>query len=315
MLPTLFRNNSLPSLILFGVMSLILGYLSWQNENLLFTYSLMPMALPDAYSDYVWILHSLLVVLCAVLFQSLVVRVNLYEKSTALPLYTFSLAIYLFPNSGLLPGIFFCLLAFFALLREPGKSMSTEAAFYSGFLLGLAALFCLPLIWLFLLLPFTQPLFGRFPLRFFLVTVLSYAIPWIYLIFWHDVTAQLQYWPVWWHEHFQLLTTWKWPSAVSILSAVFFLGTGSASVIYFLRNSGRLKIFQRNSYYAFALLFFGIIPAIGLRPSIDISFFSLMAFPHAAYMNQWLLNQRKGWVPDLVLGTFLLLALSMRMWA
>jgi hypothetical protein len=301
MLLALFRNNSLPALLLYVFCALGFGYSTWQGELDLLPYSFISFSLSDAFAGFSWLLPTVLVILIAFLFQGLVVRINLYEKSTALPLFVLTFGLYLFPNSGLLPGILFTLLAFFSLLRQPGKFISSASAFYSGFFLGLASIVCLPLLWLLVLLPFAQPLFGRFPVRFFLITLLSYCIPWVYMVFWHDITSEIQFWPVWWSEQISFVPGWTKVSVSVLVNSIFILGTLAIAVFYFLQSSGRLKIFQRTSYYAFALFFWGLIPAIVFRPVTDLTFVSFIAFPYAAFVCYWLLNVSRVWVSDLVL--------------
>jgi hypothetical protein len=249
-----FKNNTLQAIVFLLLLMAGASYFLFKNETILFSGSIIPIDFSQIPFPFVWILLATQAALSAFLLNSLLVRVNLYERSSALPMFIFVLSYCTFPSPSAISGLMVLLMALMTMLREPGKQLSRLASFHTGLLLGLSALLYLPMVLAVLLLPIGVPVFGRYPLRNFIISLSAWLLPFVYAfsimaisgneaLFIQRMSCLLDW---------EIPTTMHWgaKASVTLWGIIAFI-----SAINFFRFSGRLKVVQRRSYVMFMILF------------------------------------------------------------
>ncbi len=176
-----------------------------------------------------------------------------------------------------------------------------------------AALIYRPLMFYVIFVPIALMLLRRFGLRYFVVSVLSFALPFLYLWTWYFIKDE--------GSKFQLLFDFRFTDLESLTAPFhdyrFAIPFAGSALIFFagfqkVLFSIQSKLIQTRIIVSFIMgfLLFNLLLVIFFPVEVKYSLF-LLFFPSVAIQSMGFMELKKGWLLDVVLGVFLIVSLGL----
>lgn len=250
------------------------------------------------------LLGLLLVLVQAVIFNSILIKNKAHVENTYIPAFFYVLFSQLvFDTSTLSPvlmGLTFLLFAINYIFKRIDNFTRDSLFLYSGLHLGLATLFYLPYFIFFLIFVLSVLLYtSAIPRRVLLLVHGYFLVIIIAASYFYLFGAQQFFWKFWlaswWIIGTENLLGWK-GFGVLILPLLFF----SIIAIFQTFSKGKYVNYQFKFQQVFVLLFFGglinLLVADRLLPYQAVLFVPIVAF----FMSHYMLSLRKRWLTEVI---------------
>lgn len=266
----------------------------------------------ESWSHLKWLnllLSAILIFSQALIYNYLIVQLNLLGKTTYLPAFFYVLICCMLPNnllfnSGIL-STSFIVPAIYLLLtsiddKNPLKTVfNTSLLFSIGSLFYLHALFYLP----FVLISLT--ILGLLNFRSLVVVIIGFLIPYVYIFTYYFVIDRLDYYIQ--HQFIELISFL--PQKISLHNSeigiyILLFIILMISLFKFIKNRFTMKVLHRKIYYVFTWFFvFTIIIPLFFSELHKQQFF-ILAIPMGVFLSYYFLEVRRQWIADTAIVLF-----------
>jgi|GEM_PF-4477779 len=251
-------------------------------------------------------LAFVLIFLQALLYNYLIIQLNILGRTTYLPAFFYVVASCMLPvniylNSGMV-AMSFSLLALFTFFRLVSPKFPLRQVFYTSFLFSLGSLFYFPLVYF---LPFVWVALltlGYMGLRQWMVSIIGFVVPYIYVFlyyFWFDGL------PEFWEKDVKpffgfpdLLAAGFTIAELALFGLLVFIMASSAYT--FIRTRFTYKVIQRKIYRIFSWFFLFVFLSVAYMPFFNRHHLVLLAFPAGVFLSLYFLNLRRQWWADVI---------------
>jgi hypothetical protein len=309
MIINLFKTNQITGIVFLIIFQLLVflnpalhqAPLRYNTED-----TILYNALFESWAHYKWLnlgLSFALMFAQALIYNYLVIQLNLLGRTTYLPAFFYLLISCMLPgnllfNSGIVAASFI-VPAVYILMTAPADKRPLRTVFNVSILFSIGSLFYLQAMFYFSFVLIAMGMLGMLSFRSAVVSLIGFIVPYVYVLtyyFWTDDLVgywQKQYVTL---VHFIPLSfPFHWAELVLYLLVVVILGL---SLFKYITNRFTLKVIQRKIYNVFTL-FFIISFAIPLFfKETHKQQVALLAIPIGVYLSYYFLNLKKQWVAD-----------------
>lgn len=316
MLLKLFRANYFYNFILFplvGVLLLLNSFISEHTFPSIVCFNSSPICqllYNSGISNIVAIAlnFALVLIICFLLLQ-INAKFDFVKERTFLPVYLFLFIVYTLPDLHVIQPIFisaiFILLSIRSIFLSYEKNNAISNAFDAGFLIGLAAIFYLPSVFLIIIIPFSIFILrNKVEWREVFLPFFGLALPWLlllsYYFIWNDVS-----------QLFELIQNSITHERSTIFGRPLLLIYFSFLIIitlfasfFILVQFGEKNISTRRHFKILSLYFDASLLLI-LFPSVSYEILVLLAIPLSFLITNYLIFIKRRFWAELFLFGFI----------
>lgn len=245
----------------------------------------------------------------ALMYNYMIIQLNLLGKTTYLPAFFYLLIMCMLPNnllfnSGIIAATFI-VPAIYILMTTSSIKRPLQTAFNVSILFSLGSLFYLQAVFYFPFVLIAMAMLGFLNIRSGLVSFIGFLIPYIYMFsyyFWFENV------PYYWNKQFvQLLhflpTALSFNIAELVLYGIIVLLLSFSMFRYFTERF-TMKVIQRKIYNVFTLFFIVSFLIPLFFRDLHKQQIILLAIPIGVYLSFYFLSLKKQWIADVF--TFLI---------
>ncbi len=310
MIINLFKTNQISGIVFLLIFQVLVFLnpamhavpLSYNTEDTILYNSLF-----ESWAHIKWLNLSLsfaLIFTQAMIYNYLVIQLNLLGKTTYLPAFFYLLIACMLPgnllfNSGIVAASFI-VPAVYILMTAPADKRPLRTVFNISILFSLGSLFYLQALFYFPFVLIAIGMLGLLTFRSALASLIGYLIPYIYVLsyyFWFDRL------PDYWENQFVKLVHLIPQSFPFHLSELFLYGIIiillGLSLFRYITTRFTLKVMQRKIYNVFTLFFVisCIVPLF--FKEMHKQQVVLLAIPMGVYLSFYFLTLKKQWIADI----------------
>lgn len=309
MIINLFKTNQISGIVFLILFQLLIflnpafndASLPYDTED-----TIMYNRLFKSWAYIKWLNLSLSFVLIftqALIYNYLVVQLNLLGKTTYLPAFFYLLISCMLPgnllfNSGIVAASFI-VPAVYILMTAPTDKHPLKTVLNISILFSLGSLFYLPALFYFPFILIAMGMLGLLTIRSALASLIGFLLPYVYIIAYYFRIDHLQ---VYWDTTFVKLvhffpTSFTFQTTELILYGLIIVILGFSLSRYIVtRNT--LKVIQRKIYNVFTLFFLiSFLTSLFFR-EIHKQQVVLLAIPMGVYLSFYFLNLKRQWIAD-----------------
>jgi hypothetical protein len=310
MIINLFKTNQISGIV-FLVILLILIFLNPAFHPVPLRYNtedtILYNALFESWAHIKWLNLSLsfsLIFTQAMIYNYLVIQLNLLGRTTYLPAFFYLLTACMLPgnllfNSGIVAASFI-VPALYLLMTAPGGKHPLRTVFNISILFALGSLFYLQALFYFPFVIIAMGMFGMLNVRSAMVSFIGFMIPYMYVLsyyFWIDDLGG------YWNRQYAKLVhfipmsfPFHWAELVLYGLMILIL---VLSLFKFITTRFTMKVIQRKIYNVFTLFFLisFIIPLFFKETHKQQVV--LLAVPMGVYLSFYFLTLKRQWIADI----------------
>lgn len=309
MIINLFKTNQISGivfLLLFQVLIFLnpifnTGPMKYNTEGTILYNTLF-----ESWAHLKWLNLSLSFVLIfsqAMIYNFLVVQLNLLGKTTYLPAFFYLLISCMLPgnllfNSGIVAASFI-VPAVYILMTAPADKRPLRTVFNIAILFSMGSLFYLEALFYFPFVLIAMAMLGLLSFRSSLVCLIGFLVPYIYVLSYYFWVDGLQgYWDLQFVKAVSFLPTrFTFQTTELVLYGLIIVILG-LSLYRYIVTRNTLKVIQRKIYNVFSLFFLVSFLIPFFFKEIHKQQVVLLAVPMGVYLSFYFLNLKKQWMAD-----------------
>lgn len=310
MIINLFKTNQISGIV-FLVLFQVLVFLSPAMHSVPLRYNtndtIIYNTLFESWAHFKWLnlgLSFVLILTQAIIYNYLVIQLNLLGKTTYLPAFFYLLIACMLPgnlwfNSGIVAASFI-VPAVYILMTAPADKRPLRTVFNISILFSAGSLFYLQALFYFPFLLIAMGMLGLLTFRSALVSLIGFLVPYAYVLsyyFWIDDV------PGYWNRQFVALVHLfpeSFPFQISelVLYAIIIVLLG-LSLFRYITTRFTLKVIQRKIYNVFTLFFVSTFLIPLFFKEMHKQQVVLLSIPMGVYLSFYFLNLKRQWIADL----------------
>jgi hypothetical protein len=310
MIINLFKTNQISGII-FLVIFQLLVFLNPALHSVPLRYNtedtILYNALFESWAHIKWLnltLSFALIFTQALIYNYLVIQLNLLGRTTYLPAFFYLLIACMLPgnllfNSGIVAASFI-VPAVYILMTAPADKRPLRTVFNVSILFSIGSLFYLQALFYFPFVLIAMAMLGLLTFRSSLVALIGFLVPYLYTVtyyFWIDDLAG--YWERQYAKlvHFIPVSfPFHWAELVLYGLVIVILGL---SLFKYITTRFTLKVIQRKIYNVFTLFFVITILIPFFFKETHKQQVVLLAIPMGVYLSFYFLTLKRQWIADL----------------
>ena len=309
MIINLFKTNQISGIV-FLILFQVLVFLSAAFHEVPGLYNkgdtILYNTLFESWAYIKWLnlgLSFILVFTQAMIYNYLVIQLNLLGKTTYLPAFFYLLIACMLPgnllfNSGIVAASFI-VPAVYILMTAPADKKPLRTVFNISILFSIASLFYLEALFYFPFVLIAMAMLGLLTFRSTLVSFIGFLTPYIYVLSWYFWIDDL---PGYWERQFTgliRLIPQSFPFQVTelVLYGLIILLLG-LSLFRYVKTRFTLKVIQRKIYNVFTLFFITSFLVPLFFKEAHKQQIVLLAIPMGVYLSFYFLNLKRQWIAD-----------------
>jgi hypothetical protein len=309
MIINLFKTNQISGII-FLIIFQVLVFLNPAFNALPLRYNtedtILYNTLFESWAHIKWLNLSLSFALIfgqALVYNYLVIQLNLLGRTTYLPAFFYLLISCMLPgnllfNSGIVAASFI-VPAVYILMTAPADKRPLRTVFNISILFSLGSLFYLQALFYFPFVLIAVGMLGLLSFRSALVALIGFLVPYIYMLTYYFWIGDLH---GYWDRQFATLVhfipgsfPFHWAELILYALVVVILGL---SLFKYITTRFTLKVIQRKIYNVFTLFFLISLFVPLFFKEVHKQQVVFMAIPMGVYLSFYFLNLKKQWIAD-----------------